>query len=195
MYVALVYARATSHTKLKACDHCILRSLIGRKGQGCPSSIHTRRWRPNCPTKLPWMKKFAWILTWQIMDNVPWSVGICITSTSKRQARRKFRHIVLVFTSNGFSVSHGMVFGLESRALTNTWSQPLTHVWSGPKVHGCQVVVFVVAYPHVFVWTTNEGFLPSLVTFSGQIGVNNGPLLGGVVRWLPTLTQYVWACY
>ena len=46
--------RATSHAKLKARDHCILRSLIGRKGQDRPSSLHTRRWRPKASKKLSW---------------------------------------------------------------------------------------------------------------------------------------------
>ena len=35
--------RATSHTTLKAHDHCVLRSLIGRKGRDHPGSLHTRR--------------------------------------------------------------------------------------------------------------------------------------------------------
>jgi hypothetical protein len=34
--------RATSHTRLKALDHGNVRSLIGRKGGDCPSSLHTR---------------------------------------------------------------------------------------------------------------------------------------------------------
>ena len=33
-----------------------LRSLIGWKGLDCPSSLHARRWRPNNPTMLSWMK-------------------------------------------------------------------------------------------------------------------------------------------
>jgi hypothetical protein len=31
---------STSHTTLKACDHCILRDLIGRKPGDSPSSLH-----------------------------------------------------------------------------------------------------------------------------------------------------------
>ena len=34
--------RATSHTRLKARDHCILRSLIGRKARDSTSSLHIR---------------------------------------------------------------------------------------------------------------------------------------------------------
>ena len=43
--------RATSHTGLEACEQRILRSLIGRNGWDCPSSLHTRRWRPKDPKK------------------------------------------------------------------------------------------------------------------------------------------------
>jgi hypothetical protein len=35
--------RATSHTRLKAHDHCNLRALIGRKGGDLLSSLQTRR--------------------------------------------------------------------------------------------------------------------------------------------------------
>jgi hypothetical protein len=37
------YFRATSHTSMKARDHCILESFIGRKGRDRPSSLHTGR--------------------------------------------------------------------------------------------------------------------------------------------------------
>ena len=40
-------------------DHCILRSLIGWKGQDHPSSLHTTRWRPKGPKKLShWCKNY-----------------------------------------------------------------------------------------------------------------------------------------
>ena len=39
--------KATSHTRLKARDHCILRSLIGGKGRDCVSSLYARRVRPK----------------------------------------------------------------------------------------------------------------------------------------------------
>ena len=42
----LWYYRVTPYMRLKACDHCILRSLIGWKGQDCPSSLHTRKCGP-----------------------------------------------------------------------------------------------------------------------------------------------------
>ena len=43
----------TSHMRL--CDHCILRSLVGRKDQDHPSSLHTIRWKPKGPKNLSWM--------------------------------------------------------------------------------------------------------------------------------------------
>ena len=54
--LAHVTLRTTSHTRLKARDHCILVSLIGRKDQDLPSPLHTRRWRPKGPRKPSWMK-------------------------------------------------------------------------------------------------------------------------------------------
>ena len=48
--------RATSHTRLKAHDHCILGSLIGQKGRDRLSLLHSGRWRPKGPKKLSWMK-------------------------------------------------------------------------------------------------------------------------------------------
>ena len=54
--------RATSHTRLKAYEHYILISIIGRKGRDCPSSLHTRRWRSKGPKKLSWMKSLHGIL-------------------------------------------------------------------------------------------------------------------------------------
>ena len=36
-------------------DHCVLRSLIGRKGRVSPSSLHTRRRRHETPKNLAWM--------------------------------------------------------------------------------------------------------------------------------------------
>ena len=54
--------RATSHTRLKAHDHCNLRALIGRKGRDHPSSLHTRRWRSKGPKKTSWMKSLHGVL-------------------------------------------------------------------------------------------------------------------------------------
>ena len=42
-----------SHTRLKAWDHCILRSLIGLSGGDCSNSLYIRRRRF---AKLSWMK-------------------------------------------------------------------------------------------------------------------------------------------
>ena len=64
--------RATSHMRM--CDHCILRSLIGRKGQDHPSSLHTRRWRPKGPKNLSWMTSphgFPHDKLWMMFHNQP----------------------------------------------------------------------------------------------------------------------------
>ena len=60
--VISTWLRATSHTRLKAHDHCNLRALIGRKGGDRPSSLHTRRWRPKGPKKTSWMKSLHGVL-------------------------------------------------------------------------------------------------------------------------------------
>ena len=54
--------RATSHTRLKAHDHCNLRAPIGRKGGDRPSSLHTWRWRRKGPKKTSWMKSLRGVL-------------------------------------------------------------------------------------------------------------------------------------
>ena len=48
--------KATSHTRLKAHDHCNVRALIGRKGGDHSYSLHTRRWLPKGPYKSSWQK-------------------------------------------------------------------------------------------------------------------------------------------
>ena len=54
--------RATSHTSLKARDHCNLRALIGWKGDDRPSSLHTQRWRSKGPKKNSWMESLHGVL-------------------------------------------------------------------------------------------------------------------------------------
>ena len=57
-----IILRATSHTRLKAHDHCNLRAFIGQKGGDCPSSLHTRSWKPKGPKKTSWMKSLYGVL-------------------------------------------------------------------------------------------------------------------------------------
>ena len=54
--------RATSHTRLKAHDHCNLRALICQKGGDRPTSLHTQRWRPEGSKKTSWMKSLHGVL-------------------------------------------------------------------------------------------------------------------------------------
>jgi hypothetical protein len=60
--VCEVALRATSHTRPKALDLGNVRALIGRKDGDCPSSLHTRRWRPKGPKKNLWMKSLHGVL-------------------------------------------------------------------------------------------------------------------------------------
>ena len=71
--LAHVTLKTTSHTRLKARDHCILVSLIGRKDQDLPSPLHTRRWRPKGPRKPSWMKsldKFLHNKLWRMVHDL-----------------------------------------------------------------------------------------------------------------------------
>ena len=87
--------RATSHTRLKAHDHCNLRALIGRKGGDRPSSLHIRRWRPKGPKRMTWMKSLHGILHGGLWKRCQWSPGIYVMPTSKRWAWRKFRETII----------------------------------------------------------------------------------------------------
>jgi hypothetical protein len=89
------YLSATPHTRLKACDHCILRSPIGWEGQECPSSLHTRWWRPMNPKKLSWMKNLHEFPQTNYKQRICFSI-LCVRPTSKRYAWRKFWHTMLV---------------------------------------------------------------------------------------------------
>ena len=40
-YNMFMHIRATSHTRLRGCDHCTSSTLIGGKGGAGPSSLHT----------------------------------------------------------------------------------------------------------------------------------------------------------
>ena len=56
------FLRATSHTNVKAHDHCNVRILIGWKGRDRPNSFHTRTWRFKIPMKSSWMKSLHGVL-------------------------------------------------------------------------------------------------------------------------------------
>ena len=56
MGIGVFGVRATSHTRMKAHDHCNLRALIGQKGGDRPSSLHTQRRRPKGSKKTSRMK-------------------------------------------------------------------------------------------------------------------------------------------
>lgn len=67
--------RATSHTRLKARDHCILKLLLVKKTKTV--QVHSTlqgegRLGPNF--FLSWMKKSTWSPTQQIINNVSWYV-------------------------------------------------------------------------------------------------------------------------
>ena len=90
-----MWFRATSHTRLKAHDHCNLRALIGWNGGDRPSSLHTRRWRPKGPKRSSWMKSLHGVLHGGLRNRVSWSIGIFVKPTSKRRAWRKFRETMI----------------------------------------------------------------------------------------------------
>ena len=47
--------RATSHTRLRACDHCTSSTLVGGKGGAGPSSLHTTLEEPMGHVNARWM--------------------------------------------------------------------------------------------------------------------------------------------
>ena len=121
--------RAISHTR-----PLHLRSFISWKRPRPPSSLHTRRWTPTCPKKLPCLKKFHINFTWHIVNNVSWSTGICIKTPLRDSPQACFdkscqflQKWLLQFSWYGLGIickgSH-MV----------TWLQPLACVWSGPRL-------------------------------------------------------------
>ena len=74
IHISISLIRATSHTSLKARDHCNLRALIGQKGGDCSSSLHTWRWRPKGPKKTLWMKSLHGFLhdgLWKRFHGLP----------------------------------------------------------------------------------------------------------------------------
>jgi hypothetical protein len=77
--------RATSHTRLRACDHFTSSTLVGGKGRADPSSLHTTlegptEWVCECKRDV----KSMWIPTWHRMDHVSWSIGLFSKTTSWR---------------------------------------------------------------------------------------------------------------
>ena len=75
LFLKLKQFRATSHTRLRARDHCTSGTLIGGKGGAVPSSLHTYAWGTNgvCECKVD--VKSTWMPTWHRMDHVSWSLG------------------------------------------------------------------------------------------------------------------------
>ena len=68
---------ATSHTRVSACDHCTLSTLVSGKGGVGPSSLHTMLEGPMeyvCECKMD--GKSTWILACHQMDYVSWSLGL-----------------------------------------------------------------------------------------------------------------------
>ena len=117
----LTYGHSTHETE-GARDHCILRSIIGWKGQDRPSAHHPRR--SKGPKKIMMDEKSTWILTWRNINNGSWFAG-------------KLRQVHLQEVRSTYILTYyvrGTVFGWESRVLTSTWSWSLACVWSGPYV-------------------------------------------------------------
>ena len=100
---------------LKACDHCILRSLIGHRRGDRPSSPHTIWWRAKGSKKSSWIK----MSTWKTTNNVSWCVGTWVLKE-------------IGMTQIIANPINGTTFRWESKDLTTTWSRPLACVWSDP---------------------------------------------------------------
>src|ERR1700737_3256444 len=73
--------RATSHKRLRARDYYTSSTLIGGKGEACPSSVHTMLKGPTEYVNARWDVKSTWIPTWRLLDHVSCSLGSCFMLT------------------------------------------------------------------------------------------------------------------
>ena len=104
---------ATSHTRPKACENRNLKALIGRKKKvefKCPSSIHTRRWRPKGlppPKKRKqWMKSLHVVLRgMHTMDEVLWFAKTYVRPTSSSVMQTPTHHD----SQTIFIACHGLI--------------------------------------------------------------------------------------
>jgi len=122
--VCEVALRTTSHTRLKARDHCSLKYVIGQKGQLRPSSLYIRRWGSKHPKKLTLMKNLHGLLQgilWMIFH-----VLLEISSCSLQRGRSNANSHIPRWSTNWYGL------WMRAKALTMTWSRPLAHMWSGP---------------------------------------------------------------
>ena len=82
--------RATSHTRLRACDHYTSSTLIGGKGGAGPSSLPSHyTWGTNGVGECEVDVKSPWISTWHQIDYVTWSLGLLLQTTSCRRPYNK----------------------------------------------------------------------------------------------------------
>jgi hypothetical protein len=102
--------RATSHTRPESCDHYILTFVISRKCRDCPSSLHTRRWRPNGPQKI-----LVDTSLHELLHGKPWVVFHCLLDFALAPPPRGGLNGIYDKTMYG-----GMTFGWEWRPLTST---------------------------------------------------------------------------
>ena len=71
IFIFCNYVRATSHTRLRACDRYTLSTLIGGKGRASlKSSLYTTLEGTNRVCECKMDVKSTWIPTWHQMDHV-----------------------------------------------------------------------------------------------------------------------------
>ena len=113
--------RATSHTRLRACGHYTLSTLIGGKGRAGPSLLYTTLEGPTEYVNARWMQSlhgFLHGIEWLVFHGhldylfIHHLFDVGLTQNSETMAR-----LVDIFFS----------------ALTISWSRLLALVWSGPK--------------------------------------------------------------
>ena len=119
--------------KIKGTNHCIMRSLIGRKGWKCPSSLHTRRWRHEDYYYYYFiMDEKVYMDSYMMIDDV---CRICVSPhpRGRHDAYSSIPCRILQKNKNSYPISHGVAFGWESRIVIVTRWRPLAYIWSGPK--------------------------------------------------------------
>ena len=126
LYKRKMCCRATSHTRLKAHDHCILKSLIGQKCWDCPSSLHTRKWRLKGSKTISWMTSLHGFL-----HGILWITFHGLPEISLSPPPRDWHDGNSNNTcQNQGSLTAGMAIRWESKVLVSTWSWSLADVWS-----------------------------------------------------------------
>ena len=128
--------RATSHTTLKAHDHCILGSLIGWEGWDWSSSLESEGLRAQ-------INYHGWKSLHGFLHDILLIMYHGLPEFASGPPPRGSMTQIMIDHVKVKSVRRptSTAFEWETRVLIIQWSWPLAHVWSGPKIDfhpGCK---------------------------------------------------------